>query len=140
VPHLEATQPRWKNEAQRVVCLQERVQAISPAFLRPVVIGGVAYILKGLQPAEDRVALGLWHGHLDRLRGLMTTLGEIVAWAELRSAGRQGSASADELIAFAGQKQWKARMITVALACQKKVDLDWREFCAAFDDHAFPGA
>src|ERR1017187_4111329 len=140
VPHLEARQPRWENEAQRVVCLQEWVQAISPAFLRPVIIGGVAYILKGLQPAEDRVALDLWHGHFDRLRGLMTTLGEIVAWAEVRSAGRQGSASADELIAFAGQKQWKARMITVALACQKKVDLDWREFCAAFDDHAFPGA
>ena len=140
VRHLEARQPRWENEAQRVVCLQQRVQAISPAFLRPVVIDGVAYILKGLQPAEDRVALELWHGHFDRLHGLMTTLGEIVAWAELRSAGRQGSASADELIAFAGQKQWKARMIAVARACQKQVDRDWREFCTAFDDKSFPGA
>jgi hypothetical protein len=44
------------------------------------------------------------------------------------------------LIAFAGQEQWKTRMIAVARACQKKVDRDWREFCAAFDDHAFPGA
>ena len=139
-PHLEARQPRWENEAQRVVCLQQRVQAISPAFLRPVVIDGVAYILKGLQPAQDRVALELWHGHFDRLRGLMTTLGEIVAWAELRSAGRQGSASADELIAFRRPKKWRTRMIAVARACQKQVDLDWREFCAAFDDHAFPGA
>ncbi len=139
-PHLEARQPRWENEAQRVVCLQQRVQAISPAFLRPVVIDGVAYILKGLQPSQDRVALELWHGHFDRLHGLMTTLGEIVAWAELRSAGRQGSASADELIAFAGQKQWKTRMIAVARACREKVDLDWREFCTAFDDKSFPGA
>jgi len=140
VPHLEARQPRWENEAQRVVCLQQRVQAISPAFLRPVVIDGVAYILKGLQPAEDRVALDLWHGHFDRLRGLMTTLGEIVAWAELRSAGRQGSASADELIDFGGRKKWRAKMVALARACQKQVDRDWREFCAAFDDHAFPGA
>jgi uncharacterized protein (DUF2252 family) len=139
-PHLETRQPRWANEAQRVVCLQQRVQAISPAFLRPVAIGGVAYILKGLQPAEDRVALELWHGHFDRLLGLMATLGEIVAWGELRSAGRQGSASADELIAFAGKKRWKAGMIAVGRACQKKVDMDWREFCAAFDDHAFAGA
>ena len=140
VPHLEARQPRWENEAQRVVCLQQRVQAISPAFLRPVVIDGVAYILKGLQPAEDRVALDLWHGHFDRLRGLMTTLGEIVAWAELRSAGRQGSASADELIDFGGRKKWRSKMVALARACQKQVDRDWREFCAAFDDHAFPGA
>jgi uncharacterized protein (DUF2252 family) len=139
-PHLEIRQPRWENEAQRVVSLQERVQAISPAFLRPVVIDRVAYILKGLQPSEDRVALELWHGHLDRLHGLMTTLGEVVAWGALRSVGRQGSASADELIAFAVKKQWKTRMIAVARACQKKVDLDWREFCTAFDDRALPGA
>ena len=139
-PHLETRQPRWENEAQRIVSLQERVQAISPAFLRPVAIDGVAYVLKGLQPTQDRVALDQWHGDFDRLHGLMTSLGEIVAWGELRSAGRQGSASADELIAFAGQKQWKTRMIAVARACQEKVDLDWREFCSAFDDKVFPGA
>ena len=140
VPHLETRQPRWENEAQRIVSLQERVQAISPAFLRPVAIDGVAYVLKGLQPTQDRVALDQWHGDFDRLHGLMTSLGEIVAWGELRSAGRQGSASADELIAFAGQKQWKTRMIAVARACQEKVDLNWREFCSAFDDKVFPGA
>jgi uncharacterized protein (DUF2252 family) len=139
-PHLEARQPRWENEAQRVVCLQQRAQAISPAFLRPVVIDGIAYILKGLQPAEDRVALDQWHGHFDRLQSLMTTLGEIVAWAELRSAGRQGSASADELIDFGGRKKWRTRMVAVARACQQQVDRDWREFCIAFDDDAFPGA
>ena len=116
------------------------MQAISPAFLRPVIIDGVACILKGLQPAEDRVALGLWHGQFDRLLGLMTTMGEIVAWAELRSAGRQGSASADELIDFGGRKKWRTKMIALAHACQKQVDLDWREFCAAFDDHDFSGA
>jgi len=140
VPHLEARQPRWENEAQRVVSLQQRVQAIAPAFLHPVVIDRVAYILKGLQPAEDRVALELWHGRFDRLHGLMTTLGEIVAWAELRGAGRQGSASADELIDFGGRKKWRTKMLAVARACRKQVDLDWREFCAAFDDGAFPGA
>ena len=139
-PHLETRQPRWENEAQRIVSLQERVQAISPAFLRPVAIDGVAYVLKGLQPTQDRVALDQWHGDFDRLHGLMTSLGEIVAWGELRSAGRQGSASADELIAFAGQKQWKTRIIAVARACREKVDLDWREFCTAFDDKVFPGA
>lgn len=135
--HLEIRQPRWKNEAQRVVILQQRVQAISPAFLRPVSVGGVDYILKGLQPAEDRVALELWRGHFERLHGLISTLGEVVAWGELRSAGRQGSASIDELIAFAAQKPWKARMIALARTCAKQVDRDWREYCTAFDDHVF---
>ena len=138
-PQLETRQPRWGNEAQRVVCLQQRVQAVSPAFLRAVVIAGADYILKGLQPTEDRVALEPCRGNFDRLHGLMTTFGEIVAWGELRSAGRQGSASADELIDFGSQKKWRTRMLAVARACQKQVDLDWREFCTAFDDGAFPG-
>jgi uncharacterized protein (DUF2252 family) len=138
-PQLETRQPRWGNEAQRVVCLQQRVQAVSPAFLRAVVIAGADYILKGLQPTEDRVALEPCRGNFDRLHGLMTTFGEIVAWGELRSAGRQGSASADELIDFGSQKKWRTRMLAVARACQKQVDLDWREFCTAFDDGVFPG-
>jgi uncharacterized protein (DUF2252 family) len=138
VQHLEVAQPHWGNEAERVVRLQERVQAISPAFLHSVVIGGLAYILKGLQPTEDRVALDQWQGHFNRLLGLMTTLGEIVAWSELRSAGREGSASADELIEFGGRKKWRTGMVAVARACQKQVDRDWREFCAAFDDGEFP--
>ena len=137
---VQTSQPRWDNEAQRIVSLQQRVQAISPAFLHAVTIGGVAYVLKGLQPSEDRVALDPGHGHFDRLHGLMSTLAEIVAWGELRSAGRQGSASADELIAFAGQKRWKAAMIVLARGSEKQVDRDWREFCTAYDDKAFPGA
>jgi uncharacterized protein (DUF2252 family) len=137
-PHFKAGQQRWNNEAERVVCLQERVQAISPAFLHPVIIDGVAYILKGLQPAEDRVALDLWRGHIDRLHVLMATLGEVVAWSELRSSGRQGSASADELVDFGSRKKWRTEMLALARACQKQVDRDWREFCSAFDDRAFP--
>lgn len=140
VGRLKTTQPRWANDAQRIVCLQQRVQAIAPAFLRPVLVDGVAYVLKGLQPSQDRVALDHSRGHFDRLHGLLTTLGEIVAWSELRSAGRQGSASADELIDFAGRKKWRAGMVALARACRKQVDRDWREFCAAFDDGLFPAA
>ena len=138
--HLKIRQPRWDNEAARVVGLQQRVQAVPPAFLRAVTLGGIAYILKGLQPSEDRVALELWHGHYDRLQGLMASLGEVVAWAQLRSAGREGSAIADELIDFAAGKKWRTGMVTLARACVEQVDRDWREFCAAFDDRAFERA
>ncbi len=138
--HLKTRQPRWENEAARAVCLQQRVQAVPPAFLQPVSVGGVAYILKGLQPSEDRIALDLWHGHFDRLQGLMASLGEIVAWAQLRSAGRQGSAIADELIEFAAGKKWKNGIIAVARTCREQVDRDWREFCAAHDEQAFARA
>ena len=100
-------------------------------------IDGVAYVLKELQPSQDRVALELSRGHFGRLHGLVTTLGEIVAWSELRSAGRQGSANADELMDFGGRKKWRTNMVALARACQKQVDSDWREFCTAFDDGIF---
>ncbi len=135
-PHVTANQPRWDTEAQRVVMLQERVQAVPPAFLRAVTLDGIAYIIKGLQPSEDRVALELWHGRIDHLRNLMTSMGEVVAWAQLRSAGRQGSAGPDALIDFAGRKQWKAEIIATARECREQVERDWREFCTAFDDKA----
>jgi uncharacterized protein (DUF2252 family) len=140
VPHLDARQPRWANEAQRIVCLQQRVQAVSPAFLQPVLIDGVAYILKGLQLSQDRVALSLSSGRVDRLQGLLTNLGEVVAWSELRSAGRSGSANADELIDFGSRKKWRASMTALARACKDQVGRDWREFCTAFDDHVFATA
>ena len=139
-PHVNVVQPRWENEAQRVVVLQERVQAVPSAFLRAVTIEGNAYVIKGLLPSENRVAIELWHGRIDHLRNLMTSMGEVVAWAELRSAGRQGSANADALIEFASGTKWKAEIIACARACRGAVDRDWCEFCAAFDDKVFAHA
>ncbi len=134
---VEARQPRWANEAERVVCLQERVQAVPPAFLRAVKIGGRAYVLKALQPSEDRVALESWQGHFHRLEGLMRSLGEILAWAQLRASGREGSATADELIAFALRKKWRAEIVDLARECSERVAREWSEFCGAYDDGAF---
>jgi hypothetical protein len=50
-------QPAWADEAQRVVTIQKRMQAVDHAFLMPVDFNGLPCILKELQPSEDRVAL-----------------------------------------------------------------------------------
>jgi hypothetical protein len=40
--HLKVAQPKWKSEAHHVVALQRRLQAVSMAFLQPLILGGAA--------------------------------------------------------------------------------------------------
>jgi uncharacterized protein (DUF2252 family) len=55
----------------------------------------------------------------------------VTAWSQLRSGGRQGSAIADELIAFGGHAGWSAELLRYARAYARQVRSDWRAFAAA---------
>ncbi|SFH64722.1 Uncharacterized conserved protein, DUF2252 family [Collimonas sp. OK307] len=136
-PYLKVTQPKWKSQAQRVVTLQRRCQAVSMAFLQPVMLGKVSYVLRGLQPSEDRVTVLHARHTLDEIRQVMTVMGNLAAWAQLRSAGRQGSANADELIAFGTSKKWKKQLLDAALTCAAQVQKDWQTYSKAYDAGAF---
>ena len=132
-PYARLAQPLWRNEAARVVDVQHRVQAVSPAFLSAVTIGEQAYVLKELLPSQDRLALNLWNGKLRRLEGVMKAMGEIVAWAHLRSGGRQGSATADEWIAFGARAgTWRAPLLDYAQTYAQQVTSDWRDFSDSY--------
>jgi uncharacterized protein (DUF2252 family) len=132
-----AKQPGWSSEAERIACIQRRMQAVSTAFLWPEKIGRRSYLLRGLQPAEDRIDLRGWNGELRRLQGVMKVMGHLTAWAQLRSGGRQGAAIADELIDFGARSKWRTRLQEVAKHCADQVQRDWKLFSAAYDDGAF---
>ena len=137
LPYLKVRQLRVDSKAHQVVAIQRRMQAISMAFLQPVVIGKKSYVMRGLQPTEDRVALDHWNGNLQRLEGVVNVMGKIVAWAQLRSGGRDGSATIDELIAFGQERKWRKRLLAVARACAAQVEGDWRTFAEAYDAGKF---
>ena len=136
-PHLTIKQPRWQTEAHRVVALQQRIQAVPMAFLHPVVIGKKAYVLRGLQPSEDRVVLNGAPKEPRLLEGVIQTMGELVAWGQLRSSGRDNSAISDALIDFAQREKWKQSLLDVAEYCSVQTEQDWRIYATAFDDGAF---
>lgn len=136
-PYLKVAQPKWKNDAQRVVTLQRRCQAVSMAFLQPVMLGKTPYVLRGLQPSEDRVVLKQPRHSISEIQQVMTVMGNIVAWAQLRSAGRQGSAIADELIAFGQSKKWKKQLLDAAQSCAVQVRKDWQTYSKAYDAGVF---
>jgi len=129
-PYLKNnTQPSWLNEAERVVTVQKRVQAISPAFLSAQVITGKPYILRELLPSQDRLRLELWNGKLRRLENVMNAMGKLIAWGHLRSSGRQGAATADELIEFAqNQGTWRKPLLEYAEDYAQHVVTDWQAF------------
>ncbi|WP_454763903.1 DUF2252 domain-containing protein [Cupriavidus campinensis] len=135
--HLHNQQPGWESEAQRVVEVEWWSQAVPAAFLRAVMLEGRPYILRALQPVDDRVALAGWNGKLPRLELVMKNMAELTAWAQLRSGGRQGSAVIDELIAFGSQKKWPGALIEIAQQCASQADEDWRTYCTAYDDGVF---
>ena len=133
-PRVKAKQPQWISEAQRIVVTQRRVQAVSMAFLQPVSMGKKSYVLRGLQPLEDRVTLDGTTQSIAEIRRTIATMGQIVAWGQLRSSGRQGSAIADELIDFATRPKWQGKLLAVSLECALQVEQDAATFDHAYDD------
>ncbi len=136
LPVLKTPQPTWKNEAARVVAVQRRMQAVSMAFLLPERLGKRAYLLRELQPTEDRVTLDAARSGVPALREVLATMGHIVDSAQLRSSGRDGSAITDALIDF-GAARWRKALLAAAEACAGQLRADWQTFCAAYDDGVF---
>ena len=137
-PYLQLPQPQWVSQAERVLEIQQRVQVTPPALLGVVIIDGESYVLRELQPLQDRVSLSAGAGKLGRLKKLMRTMGQVTAWDQLRSGGRQGSAIADDLIAFAkGQTSipatsttyWRNALLDYAQAYSLQVEADYKDFC-----------
>lgn len=136
LPRLKVPQPIWKDDAQRVVAIQRRMQAVSMAFLQPVLFNDTPCVLRALQPSEDRVAMRSSRASTTEVEHLVRTMGQLIAWAQLRSAGRDGSAIADELIAFGHRKKWREQLLGASQDCTAQIHKDAKSFNTAWDDGA----
>jgi uncharacterized protein (DUF2252 family) len=136
-PYLKFKQPTWASHAHRIVEVQRRMQAVSMAFLQPVVVEHQPFVLRGLQPSEDRVSINGTKQSLPEIEKVITTMASVVAWAQLRSGGRQGSAITDELIVFAQGKKWQRKLLEASHAFAVQTQQDAATFAAAFDDGVF---
>jgi len=90
---------------------------------------GKPFVLRGLQPSEDRLNLADAKGSKAQLKPVVAAMGKILAWGQLRASGRQGSAIADDLIAFGRDAEgWESAIIELAANLAKQVETDWRAF------------
>jgi uncharacterized protein (DUF2252 family) len=127
-------QPAWPSEAARVVACQRRLQAESPKFLSAVQVGGDGFVLRELLPSEDRVDLASRDGGGDRLEAAVRDMARIVAWAHLRGARRESSASADDLEAFGRSRSWCKPLTRLATAAARDASADHAAFKTAWAD------
>lgn len=132
---LKVPQPRWKTQAHRIAAVQQWVQAVPVAFLQPVLMDERAFVLRALQPAQDRIELA--QANAEQLEALIGAMGRIVAWAQLRSAGRAGSAIAEALNDFGHRKKWKVDLLDASSDCAVQVRKDAATFGAAWEDGVF---
>ena len=135
--HLRSLQPQWRSEAHRIVEIQLRMQAVSEALLQTVNFPGDSYVIRELQPLEDRIFLDRAHQTVAQLNLTVRNMGQMLERAQLRSSGRQGSATADDLIAFGQRKKWKTKLLTTARSCATQVRKDAATFNAAYDSGQF---
>jgi uncharacterized protein (DUF2252 family) len=98
---LGLSQPCWENEAHRVATIQYFMQYVPVDRLGWTRTAPVAYLLRELQPIEDRVDHDLltaadFDDFVDQWAGLLAS-------AHLRSAGWNGSAPLQALMDYASQ-------------------------------------
>jgi uncharacterized protein (DUF2252 family) len=122
-------QPAFRDEAARIVGVQRRMQAIAMASLHEVKLGRAPFVLRRLQPSEDRVALDSLKP--TRVANLLRTVAECLAWDQLRSSGRDGTAIPDALIAFGRDASWQRPLIELAHSMADQVQQDYDAFLAA---------
>lgn len=132
IPYLPISQPEWSSEAQRIVTLQSRLQAISPALLTPLVVEGQSYVLRELQPSEDKVNFKDEGVSFKQQTAVIQSQAAIAAWEHLRGSGQQGSATVDALVEFAQESTWKAQVCDYARGYSQKVEEHWSEWRRAW--------
>ena len=133
VPYSPCQQPAWPNDAERVVAAATRCQAITPSMLHVVTFDGQPFVLRELQPTADRLNLAVAaETKSSTFADAVHTMGKLAAWALLRATGRGGSASTDDLIAYAQDQRVTAGILKSARAMADITLADWREFTQSY--------
>ena len=133
-PFVTIKQPPWKSEAERVVTIQEYAQNVAPALLGTADHTKNSFVIKRLQPTQDRMSLTLCKGKIDKLEEIINTFAEISASAQLRSTGRSGSSTTDELIAFfkTTPASLKEHLLNYSKKYAAKVKVDYADYCKVY--------
>jgi uncharacterized protein (DUF2252 family) len=132
-PYLKVKQPDWQDDAHRIANVQQWSQAISPAFLTAVTFQDQPFVLKALQPSQDKLTLSEWNGKLKRLEQVICSMGEVIAWGHMRSGGRCGSAITDEWVTFENRLDWQKPLLEYAIGYAKKIEADWKAYSREHD-------
>ena len=133
-PYLFTEQPQWINQATRVMKVQQVVQPAPPAILAAIEFNGNSYLLRELQPTQDKIELKAGKISLEQLEELIKTIAQATALAHLHGSGKLGAATTQDLIDFGQSSDWQEQVSNYAINYVSQVQLDYQDFCKATQD------
>ena len=125
---VDTPQPSWTSEAERVVVTQERMQNVSPALLSTTIFKDDPYVVKEMQPTDDKIDFLVIRDRYKDIERVVQDMALLTASAQLRSAGRQGAALPDELIAFGKDHHWQQGLLDYAANYSVQVKKDYQSY------------
>jgi len=135
--YTKLKQPLWKNEAERVIQVQQMMQHVAPALLSSFQFNEEWYLVKQLQPTSDKIVVQKNAKQNNRLENYIINLASLTASAQLRSSGRLQSATADDLKAFALDNSWEKSLLDWCDKYAKIVSHDYDSYIQVWKNGYF---
>ena len=108
--------------------MQEYMQIVCPALLSFTSFDREPFLIKRLQPSEDRVNFRLLKKKDKDISEVIKEMAALAASAHLRSAARKGAATPDELVDFGNSDSWQNEIISFSREYSKQVRAYHYEF------------
>jgi uncharacterized protein (DUF2252 family) len=131
--YLGKPQPAWKNEAERIVSIQETLQAIPQALTSQETYGGAHFVQRELQPSADRLDWPQIAVNRKTMLVALEDLGAVTAWAHLRGAGRWGAALVSDFQSYASRHGVCEDLCLSAAALARQTRAQWKSYSREFD-------
>jgi len=127
-PFIKIQQPNWKTESERIITVQERMQNIPPFLLSTTSFAEESFVLQELQPIKDNINFNLIKDEYRNMYQVINDMAMLTASAQLRSAGRQNAANADELVLFGQNDNWQPQIMKYAVKYSQHIKKQYTSF------------
>lgn len=128
LPYAPFPQSTWFSEGERICCIQDYMQNTSPALLSATRFNKADYVIKELQPSSDKMDFKLFRKKYHAINQVISDMALLLASAQIRSSGRKGSATADELMQFANAPGWPGKIFLLAKSYSQVMLQYYREY------------
>jgi len=137
LPYVKVKQLQWQTEAERIITIQKRMQNVSSSLLSTTVFRDESYVIQELQPVKDTIKFKLLKDEYRDIYQVIDDMASLLASAQLRSGGIQGSSIIDDLSAFGTSAEWQPEVLDYALKYAKQVKKDYEQFVKDYKKGVF---
>lgn len=107
-------QPKFKNEANRIIYAEYTMQFNAANFLSSAKIDNKWFVVKELQPMIDKMTIEDFKDNFTLFKEAALSMAPILAYDQLRSSGYSGASPADDLMRFAHKQQWQTDLVELS--------------------------